>query len=151
DISALNVILAWWRPVSDTDSGQRRLTPFPNVAVRAHRARPLSLREGSGAPSNASLGERLRCARLEQPLRSGWTGGCRRRRGTEPRSGTRPSQMTYALTTGYTGPSPLPLHAAVAKCDSVSVNTARSPERDRTPAPRAEPARRTGGGVPAPR
>ena len=31
----LNVILAgWWRPVSDADSGQRRLTPFPNVADR---------------------------------------------------------------------------------------------------------------------
>jgi len=33
DIRELNVILAgWWRPVSDADSGQRRLTPFPNVA-----------------------------------------------------------------------------------------------------------------------
>jgi hypothetical protein len=33
DIPELNVILAgWWRPVSDADSGQRRLTPFPNVA-----------------------------------------------------------------------------------------------------------------------
>jgi hypothetical protein len=31
DIYELNVIVGGWRPVRDADSGQRRLTLFPNV------------------------------------------------------------------------------------------------------------------------